>query len=139
MSGWYWLFEPLTLGTNRYLPLPREVYWLAASYPKLSVILLVAGVAATLYRRSRQLWWFAAPVFLSGLLHWVAFVVRDRFPDFGALLVLATLTMGVIFTVYAFVKSRFAWPAGLLFVASSIIILAYQGLLSMMMLTGSAI
>ena len=139
MPGWHWLFEPIMLDTNRYLSLPREVYWFAASYPKFSAILLVAGLAATVYRRTEQLWWFAVPVLLSGALHWVAFVVGDSFPNFGPLLVLTTLGLGLMLTVYAFVKSRLAWPAGTLFAASSIIVLAYQGLLSMMILTGSAI
>jgi hypothetical protein len=139
MPGWYWLFEPIILGTSSYLPLPSEVYWFATSYPKLSAVLLAVGLAATLYRRTRQLWWFAAPVLLSGALHGLAFVVGDSFSNFGPPLVLTTLTLGLVLTVYAFVKSRSAWPAGILFATNSLIILAYQGLLSVMILTGSAI
>lgn len=139
MPSWYWLLEPLTRGSRLYLPLPRQLYWFLGSYPKLSAVLLVAGLIAMFYRRNRQLWWFLVPILLSGGLHGLALTIGDAFPNFGAVLTLVTVGLGLVFAAYALVKARAAWPAGVVFTATCVTVLAYQGIVSIMMLTGSSI
>lgn len=135
--GWRWLFEPLTMGSR--FPLPYQVSWFIESYSKLVPILLLAGLAATLFKPNRQLWWFLAPALLSALVCGVGLALGPKLPDLGALLVLASLAAGLILTVVAVVKSRRTWLAGLVFTVNSIVILGYQGLVSMFVLTGAAI
>ena len=137
MSFWYWLLAPLAYDIR--LPLPRALYWYVNSYPNAAAVLLCAGLIALLYRRSRQLWWFLLPVGLSGGLFALALTIGSVLFDTGAIVALTTLFIALLTTIFALVRSRAAWPAGLFFATACLSVLFYQGLNSTMMLSGQAI
>lgn len=137
MSFWYWLMEPLSYCMA--FRLPWRLSWYLDSYPKVSVLLLAAGLLALLYRRDARLWWFLVPFALSNALFSLAITIRDTHADVIGMPVLLALGTAVILVGFAFAKARRAWPTASFFAAANLSVLTYQGLSSLMLLSGQYI
>jgi hypothetical protein len=135
--AWRWLFEPVAYHLPINLP-----PWLRdhlSTVPNVSVLLIALGLIALFYRRDAKLWWFLAPFLVSDAILIFAAANRDSLASFVMWPFLVVLAFGVFLVGFAFVKARFAWPSGLFLGASALFTLAFQGFISSMLLSGSAI
>ena len=128
-------FEPLTLNYSGQKPLILEF---VETIPRGSLLLFGFGLIALFVRPAVKVLWFAAPIAISNGLLTLAHLQGDLGVAGGIIAVIMVIS-AMAGTVAAVVVSRANWPTGLLFATACLPMIANQGLLSLVVLSGAGI
>lgn len=128
-------WEPLTFSRPTPKPLVLEF---VETVPRGSLLLFGFGLIAMFVKPVAQLCWFAVPVVLSNGLLTLAHLQGDL-ETIGGMIALVTVMTALAATIAALILSRAAWQTGLLFTTACLPMIASQGLLSVIVLSGSTI
>jgi hypothetical protein len=136
VSALYWWLEPSPYGMPH---LPYWLYTFLSSYPRLGVLLLGVGLILLCWQRHKALLWFALPFSLSNGAVYLASSLRNPLGEGAAGPMLLFLVLELILIGWSFIGARSAWISALFIGLGVLSVVLYQGVISMMLLTGQYI